>query len=301
MAAFDEENFIVCNICSAHNRRQRINCSDCNGFLGFPNSNIISTPLELEALEKRYELAVQYIESNSLQTVGAILEKELLQNAKVVINVRFRFLLVWILKSSSNYANYYKLLSEGKRDFTDIENETKRSLADSWLFASYDVYKNISYAALSPNNDGLLNYGRYTVALKEDLIKNRTTFLEENSWTFCKKYLSHSTPPKGYRALWNDKHKLGIVKLHKELKLGNTKDEIDSLILHSGVTRHDDEFIEAFIYGSLGNSTIEVVTGSGKELETDAIDGLAGLEKKKALLDVKRLKRKLGVNWIERK
>lgn len=299
MATIDE-SLIACTGCGEINKRQSKICKKCKDPLGFPIVNIIDVPSEIDALNLRYQVANDYANTNALSTELKLLEEEVAKNGQVVVNLRFKTLYT-LLTTTEEYKTYYQLVDAGDREVTDMENETKRSMVDSWLFSSPSIFEKVCYGVLSTHNDGLLNYGPYTVALVASDIQKRTTFLEENSWFFAQKHQKPlSLPPKGYRSKWDDKHKLVVAKLYKKLSKGITTGDVSSLILKNGADRSTDEFLEAYIYGNFDSGNIKSVTGETAELEKEA-EGIAKPHrKKKALADIRRIKARLGAKWIER-
>jgi hypothetical protein len=123
--------------------------------------------------------------------------------------------------------------------------------------------KKIHYAALSLNHSGLSSYGECTLILKENSMKWRATVLEENSFVFRQRHQQSiigkvgELPegiPKGYRAVWSERHLLAVAKLAP--KLNGVAVNLADCLLKSEGNCHTDEFMEVHIYGGVSHQTI---------------------------------------------
>ncbi len=76
------------------------------------------------------------------------------------------------------YATYY-FLSEGIRLQKGEEFDSLRQAADSIFFTGYQ--KEIRFAALSLDSNGLSNYGDCSWVLREKMIAHRTSLFEDNT------------------------------------------------------------------------------------------------------------------------
>jgi len=120
------------------------------------------------------------------------------------------------------------------------------------------------FAALSLDNRGLANFGRYTIVLKEDMIAHRATVFEENSFIFCQQkhhiVVGDSIPP-GYRALWLERERLAIAKLHSRLDATTRPNMYSQILMKQGHDAAQDDFIEVHIFGPIHRRAIERVVG----------------------------------------
>lgn len=158
------------------------------------------------------------------------------------------------------YTNYETLTGSGQRLPASPTDDAHRTTIAS-LFFGINA-KSISYGALSLTNEGLPTYGEVFCRLRNVAVQKRTTFLESNSYKFVEDHKigpSQEIPP-GYRACWEDRAKLALVKLSPHLENGQTESDWQSMLLQSnGENRSDDEFIEAHLYESFNVRSIESV------------------------------------------
>lgn len=117
------------------------------------------------------------------------------------------------------------------------------------------------YGALSLGGKGLTSYGSCGFSLKEVAVRGRATLLEENSYVFTKKhdvFRTNNIPP-GFRAVWQDRRKLAVAKLAKNISISTGPSDYPDLVLHSDGDRSTDQFIEVHIYGEFDSQVIDEV------------------------------------------
>jgi hypothetical protein len=128
-----------------------------------------------------------------------------------------------------------------------------RSIADTALFGDR-VKAEIRFAALTLDGEGLTNYGNCSIVMKEEMIAHRASVFHENSVIFMKnrdiKLWDAPELPRGYRAAWNDRHRICAAKLANRLNSATPAAEFPKLLLKPG-TPETDEFVEVHIFGSL--------------------------------------------------
>ena len=136
---------------------------------------------------------------------------------------------------SELYATFYQLVEAWGRLPEDNEWDSGRGSVDSLLFPHY--HKEIRFAALSITDQGALGYGGLTIVLHEKAIKARATVFDENTMEFCrkKKVIAGSSPPHGYRAVWNDRAKLASAKLGAKITAKTTESDYPHILLTSSV------------------------------------------------------------------
>jgi hypothetical protein len=89
------------------------------------------------------------------------------------------------------------------------------------------------------------------------MISHRASVFEENSARFVER---HGTRiPKGYRATWDDRTKLGVAKLSWKIDSATGSDKYSGILLKQGATSEDDEFVEVHIWGPMTVLTMEQV------------------------------------------
>lgn len=254
------ENKLYCSECTFEQQQiNLLNCEKCGHNLGAPNVNEVSVRDERNALDERYNIAKHYAQKNGLGQQVDAFELYFVENVRVVINLDFAVLKTWLLHSEP-YRNYYKLTEDGNRLIARPEYDRKRTIVDSYLFGTYG--RNITYAALSLDNSGLISYGNSSVVLEDSLISLRTSFIEENSYNFVKNHvinLEEVVIPKGYRAVWDNKQKLSVAKLSGQIQANSDNTSFRNFVLHSDGNRENDEFIEAHVFNELSHHTIKKV------------------------------------------
>jgi len=269
-------NILYCPIC-AHPQSQinLVICERCSCDLGAPNVNIVSTEDELNALKLRYEEAKDFTKKNSTEVALNRFESHFNANVKAVINISLKTLLNWVLNTSS-YKTYHRAVDEGLRKVADLNNDRKRTAIDSLFYGTHG--RDIYYAALTLNSQGLESYGHCRVILDENLIENRASTLEENSFNFVKTHKINFEKldiPNGYRSTWGDKLKLTVAKLHLRLTSSSSENDFDNLVLKNARDRNNDEFIEIHIYNYLSSYVIKSVFIPKPKNDKDKIDVMA--------------------------
>jgi hypothetical protein len=130
---------------------------------------------------------------------------------------------------------------------------------ESILFGSWA--EKLVYAALSLDGMGLSSYGLVSMTLKEVCIRNRTSLLSENSFTFVSRHnVSKSSPaPLGHRATWDERKELAVAKLAGRLTPAVGRRDYAGLVLFSEGDRSTDDFIEIHIYGGFNKYAISAL------------------------------------------
>ena len=159
------------------------------------------------------------------------------------------------LLRGTKYRNYNQRVENNERTPATELNHSTRISVGAKLFPAYD--ENIVYAALSPNDKGIANYGPVAVRWEVTPIylEPRISLLEENSYGFFTRHKlgeMTSTVPDGYRAVWEDRAELAIAKLSDRLSSAITRDELVALVLKGAQSLSEDEFIEIHIFADKG-------------------------------------------------
>lgn len=142
-----------------------------------------------------------------------------------------------------------------------------REVADTALF--YGYHTDVRFAALVLNGRGLTSYGSCELTLRTSMIEYRASVFEENSGRFVEKndipMWRASEMPRGYRATWEKRGQLAVVKLHTRLQDTTSSAQFTSLITEPGPTTEEDQFIEVHIYGPMTVRTFERVRVNSSE------------------------------------
>jgi len=278
---------LKCRVCGSEICESLTYCSTCRTPAGFPNVRAANKDEEVEALENRYENA---LDSANLKGSIAIIRdfEKKLKSSHAVINTGIDTVHQILTDNRYLYTNYTNLVKGSIRKPANPENSGQRIIVGAKLFADYS--DEIVYAALSLDGDGLLSYGELSIVIREIVIKDRASLLEDNSYHFIVKHSIQidDNIPSGYRATWPSKHKLAISKLEPKISSTTKPDEYPKILLFNSGKRERDEFLEVHIYGGFDSNAIDYVKGSSKKHPPDMI------------ARIKSMLIKSGKRWIER-
>jgi hypothetical protein len=249
-----------CDFCNNYMPPSANSCPHCGRPGLYPNVRIASNPKERTALDRRYKSAMKDSSSRGAVSVLYDFEKAIAAS-KAVISRPHNELYRLAANDYELYTTYYQLLEAEVRLPKGDKWDTLRAVADSALFPNYK--EQIRFAALTLDGKGLFNYGECAIVLRTDYIAHRATVFEENSVPFMKNHrISMGRAdklPLGYRATWQERAKLCVVKLHKRLEASTRPAEYPTLLLQQGATSEDDQFVEVHIFGPLTIRTVEQV------------------------------------------
>lgn len=264
-------------------------CETCGYYAGSPNVRAAKSDEETEALNTRYAEAVENAKANGSYSRLLLLE-EAAKKSCVVVNADLDFLHFFVTNPKALYSTY-SLATKGQiRKPASRRNEEDRLAIESKLFGGYAG--EIRYGALSLDGSGLKSYGAYTLKLREVAIADRTTLLEVNSFDFVERHGIRPRVglPSGYRATWEDRHRLVVAKLADRISAGASEAEFSTMLLRGEGDRATDDFIEAHIFGAFDINAVESVSGNSSTGPEDA-QALASI--------VKAHLQRLGKTWIE--
>jgi hypothetical protein len=184
-------------------------CPHCGRPGLFANVRTADLPTEVAALDARYASATNAASARGLDAALKAFESAVM---KARATLSRSALEVQRLASSDHelYASYYELTEAGVRLPGGETWDALRQVADSALFTSYREH--IKFAALTLDDNGLVNYGDCSLFLREDMIAHRASAFEENSVLFMDhKHILMSQAaslPEGYRSSWTNRGKL---------------------------------------------------------------------------------------------
>jgi len=157
------------------------------------------------------------------------------------------------------------ILSAGASGDTDSERRQMGRSARCRRTCIFPNYKDqVRFGALSLDGLGVANYGTCSIILKNAMVTHRTSLFESNNvvFTVYKQKTSMADAEKlenGFRAVWEDRHKLCIAKLAPRLHRHLGRADFAGLLLEQGATTMDDKFVEAHVWGPLTVRSIECV------------------------------------------
>jgi hypothetical protein len=184
--------------------------------------------------------------------------------------------------SSDNelYTSFYQQVGSEARLPERNDWDRGRAAVDATLFPHY--YPEIVYGALALDSICPLKYGGYVMVLREEMIQQRATVFEENSFVFCQskhKIVTGNSVPPGYRATWQERDRLAMAKLHSKLDAGTKATDFPRILLSQGKDEASQDFIEVHIYGPIHRVAVEKVAGPQPRARADKVI-LRSLERK---------------------
>lgn len=251
---------LPCPECGNEIQQPAARCPHCGRPGYFWNVLTAQDSAERAALERRYQAAKRAAASRKADGQVQDFEKAVAGSHTVIARSEGEVLR---LASSHRqlYSTYYQLIEAGVRLPDGDQWDVLRELADTVLFPKYK--QDMRFAALSLDGIGLSNYGSCSIVLRDEMIAHRASVFEENSALFMerRKIKISRTPnlPKGYRATWDERAKLGVAKLSGKIDSATRSDKYSALLLQQGATSEDDEFIEVHVWGPMTVLTMERV------------------------------------------
>ena len=245
-----------CPKCGAATQPSDVYCRQ-NHFLGYPNRR--EAERERGRLLERYECVRTACNRKHLKRLLKRLMR-LAKNAAPAIAMPFE--VCDAVFRSRKYLNYYQSIHARQRSPAGPVHHADREKVSAQLFPAY--HQHIVYAALSPDDRGLENYGSVMVFWdgNADYVDRRTSLLEENSYRFYERHdlgRLGAVTPVGYRSVWKDRAKLAAAKLGPRFSPATNLDELASLLLHSEPgDREKDDFIEIAVYADDGLDLLDV-------------------------------------------
>lgn len=247
-----------CEKCGEKYPAHALKCPAC-AKQNYPNVSLAKLSQPQAALDRRYQNALQESEKNGTFDKVKEFEQHIQSYAKAVINLDVK-ILAGIIEGAS-YVNYHKL--KGIYPSQSHEIDGRRRMIDSRFFGEFA--EKIIFAALSTNGQGIRTYGNCTITLKEKMIDDRASLLEEDSFHFFEK-LEQKGKKINYRntygfiATWDEKHKLAIAKLANTIENDDTPTDFDAKLLSVKNTKASAQFVEVHIFDDFGKGAIEDLT-----------------------------------------
>lgn len=244
-----------CEKCGADLSEVLRYCPACEHDAGTPNVRRCCKTENKKAIAERYRDACQDIENRGCQKEFAEFEELIKSKSGVVVAIDPTCALS-LLKPTFIYNNYESLVDGEIRVPAKGEDDRIRRIVGGTLFGSYA--NRISYGALSLTDIGLSSYGSIHCRLRSKSIKERTSFLEKNSYAFFEEN-SHfpCTALNGRIASWEDRHLVVLAKLAPKLKKGQKENDWQRILVHSDGDKKHDDCVEAHIYGSFTRDTVD--------------------------------------------
>jgi hypothetical protein len=156
---------------------------------------------------------------------------------------------------------FYGQVASGSRIPEGNRFDRSRPGVDGTMFPFY--HENINFGVLSLDGFGIGgNYGACHLTLKDSAISQRATVFEENSFLFCTlrhRIIVGGQIPSGYRATWDQRHKLASAKHQSDLDSKTGPAEFARLLVKEATTPEAEVFIEVHIFGPMHCEAVAAV------------------------------------------
>ena len=229
------------------------NCLACGRDVGAPNVRAAREPAEIDALNLRYKRRLHQAEKDGYEVAFAQFEQKTSSSTAVMCMPPSRLLA--LATSRDSILSTFTLQVQGEaRVAQDNRFDKIRTSVEEAFFPNYS--REIRFAALSLSAAGQIAYGSCSVTLKESAISERASVFECPLFEFTKQHnirVGDDIPP-GFRALWDERGKLAVVKVAPALADAKV-DYAEVLLPDSGSTLGD--CIEVHIFGPLNTYSFE--------------------------------------------
>lgn len=241
-----------------------IECPHCGTtFASPPNVRIAQCKVQRDALQVRYDAAVEYVRDNSLDSVRTEFEAKVQAESRAVLSLGYVELRYIVDNERRVFATFYERIEAGLQIPSGGKWDVLRGITEHALYQHQK--KHVRFAALSLDEFGVHNYGDCHVTLKTSMIEDRTSTFEDNNVVFTV-YTQGTVMkdainlPAGHISDWDNRHLLAVAKLTPSLASCVAKgSDFSGFLIDQGATTADDRFIELHIWGKMSVKTIENV------------------------------------------
>jgi len=215
---------------------------------------------ETKALRERVANAIVSARARGCQQV-LLQFRECVEHSRAIMCRSLSVVQRIVASDSAMYATFYQEVDAGIRLPEDNRWDRGRGSVDQALFPHYA--RNIVSAALTVDGRGLTGYGPYAIVLRDEMIQHRASVFEENPFSFMTRHkvVTGDPLPPGFRAVWTARDQLAMAKLHSRLDASTAPCDFAHILLTSGATPEQDDFIEVHIFGPIHRRAIERVVG----------------------------------------
>lgn len=246
-------------------------CIVCGANVGYPNVRYAERPEEKAALERRLtEARISAVAKGSSERLAAF--GQAVSASKAVICKPLGDLDSMVKGDGQLMQAYHPAVRAQLRMPQNNEFDAVREANDARINPHY--YQKLHFGALSLDGRGVPHYGDFAITMRDAMTASRATVFEENPLKFNEAHpLGRNKPvPYGFRAVWSDRQKLAMAKLHAKIQ-PVTKDEEFPDILMEKTEAPDGytDFVEVHIYGELHPKAFEHICAV---VPTDELDNL---------------------------
>jgi len=261
-------------------------CPHCGTPGRFPNVNAANLPEERNALQSRYDTALETSRTAEAESVILQFEKAVARS-RAVMCVKVPEVERLASSDSELRATFYGMADARvprSRPPAGTDWNRIREVVDTALFTDA-VKRHVRFAALSLTSQGITAYGPCTLVCATSMIAHRASAFEKNS---CQFFIGRGgielgmtvEIPHGVRSNWDERSKLAVAKLVSRFAASTTEGEFADILVTRGTTTDTDEFIEVHIYGPMTVRTLETVrieesAGTPRAILLDLRDNLA--------------------------
>jgi len=233
-------------------------CPHCARPQLFPNVRLASQQVERNKLEQRYQAAIADAQTRGCSSQLADFETAC-QSSRAVFRCELLRLQAEIASGTDLYKPFHDIerLRLRYEKATDYDWPALRIHAERELLGKDEHLGHVHYASLSLNGESLSSYGNVTVTLSEEMIAHRASCVEGNS---AQLFASRGNLSGVLRSTWPDRGKLCVAKLGAAIDPAIKSDDFSGLVVKSGSTSSDDDFVEVIVFDSMTAFTFEAVT-----------------------------------------
>ena len=253
---------LPCRHCGAGNNRSAVVCVACGESVGPVNVNLLSDPYFHDGLEQRFQSVMNEVAGSGKAAAVQAFEQEVTFRSRAVINLDAGFLFR-VVNDSEDYLPYQRAVETGKRAVKAFEEDLRRCVVET-AFYGY-TGRNLVYAALSLDDNGLRSYGDASVVLATGQIERRTTVFEKETYPLYDEltgqgWRAGTIMPAGYGSIWGKRGVVAVVKYGLQVAHSKKALKNETLLLHSDGEKQNDEFIELHIFNKITTVNFAKVT-----------------------------------------
>jgi hypothetical protein len=253
---------LTCKDCQTPNLRHARTCRACGESLGAVNVNIVSDIYFQEGLKKRYAAVLKEVSKRDKLAEVQRLEEAVEQKGQAVINMPLEILFK-VVNESDAYLSYQRGVEQGKIYARAFNEEIFQCVIEGVLYGVSG--KDVVYAALSLDDNGVSFYGDVSVVLKTQQIARRTTVFEKDTFPLYNELIEsgwkpNKIIPSGHCGTWRERAVVVLIKHSIAVAEMKSLPDFARLILKSDDKDYDDDFIELHIWGNITKLNLEKVT-----------------------------------------
>ena len=249
----------ICEFCKLAYPFPADRCPHCGRPSKFPN--VEHAQALAAALGALYEQEAGKAPANSVQAL------ETLARATQAIMTRWRRHVEWMTNSPYEMLPVHlHMLDSGMRSYRyDEEWEAARQVAAQQFHPGYGA--KMHFGNLSPDPKAMTSYGDFILVFREDMISHRATVFPMNSAEMVRytDVTPQSPDTRGVPAVWDERHKVAVVKLAGKLTAADDLPRLQKLLFDPDHQPRPD-FIEVHVYGPITLSSFAAVYAKPKEL-----------------------------------